>query len=102
MSGGLFFKVKEVGRSFGETVNLEDFQCEKVQVEERRLDNVVQAYSDHIVRALNNDSGRRSVNPRINNRHSCCLEISYVPGNDCHTVYKCRSCDKSVTLTAFI
>ncbi|ENY1865981.1 hypothetical protein ACFVMT_004536, partial [Salmonella enterica] len=29
--------MKEVGRSFGETVNLEDFQCEKVQVEERRL-----------------------------------------------------------------
>ncbi|ECK8874927.1 DUF1187 family protein [Salmonella enterica subsp. enterica] len=28
--------MKEVGRSFGETVKLEDFQCEKVQVEERR------------------------------------------------------------------
>ncbi|EAS2000199.1 DUF1187 family protein [Salmonella enterica] len=31
----LFFKAKEAGRSFGEKVSLEDFQCEKVQSQER-------------------------------------------------------------------
>ncbi|ECC9412988.1 DUF1187 family protein [Salmonella enterica subsp. enterica] len=32
----MFFKPKEVGKSFGDNVALEDFRCEKVQTQERR------------------------------------------------------------------
>ncbi len=32
----MFFKAKEVGRSFGEKVKMEDFRCEKVQKHERQ------------------------------------------------------------------
>lgn len=30
----MFFKAKEAGRSFGDSVTLENFRCEKVQKEE--------------------------------------------------------------------
>ncbi|EEI4448003.1 DUF1187 family protein [Salmonella enterica] len=32
----MFFKVKEAGKSFGDSVTLEDFRCEKVQEQERQ------------------------------------------------------------------
>ncbi|HAG0017978.1 TPA: DUF1187 family protein [Salmonella enterica] len=32
----MFFKAKEAGKSFGDSVALEDFRCEKVQGQERQ------------------------------------------------------------------
>ncbi|HGA5462910.1 TPA: DUF1187 family protein [Salmonella enterica subsp. diarizonae serovar 50:k:z35] len=32
----MFFKSKEAGKSFGDSVTLEDFRCEKVQEQERQ------------------------------------------------------------------
>ncbi|EJE3038797.1 DUF1187 family protein [Salmonella enterica] len=32
----MFFKAKEAGKSFGDSVKLENFSCEKIQEQERR------------------------------------------------------------------
>ncbi|EBS4307151.1 DUF1187 family protein [Salmonella enterica subsp. enterica] len=32
----MFFKAKEAGKSFGDSVTLEDFRCEKLQEQERQ------------------------------------------------------------------